>query len=145
MEDEWAELVLIFWCIMPLAQSKSWRKRNHKVWHCHFTRLILFLGWGFLVWGDKLKNGKKRWWCVILACSLWFKESQSCLKWPFLAVTKSGSLPCGCCEGVLWVTTFVVWTLVPHRAVWPYGLNQSSGELRDGGVFQLVLAWASLN
>lgn len=124
-----------------------WRKRNHRVWHCHFTRLSLFLGWGFLVLGGKLKNQQKRWRCVILACSSLIKEPQSYLRRPFIAVTKTRSvcrsLPCGCCEGFLQVTTFVVWTPDAHGAIWADGLSLSSEELTDGWLFQPVLAWTT--
>ena len=140
----WTGFDILMYCASS-AKQVIWRKRNRRVWHCHFTRLSLFLGWGFLVSGGKLKNRQKRWWCAILACSPLIKEPQSYLRRPFLVVTKNGSvcrsLPCGCCKGFLRVTTVVVWTPVPHGAIWPDGLSLFSGELTDGWDFQLVLAW----
>lgn len=127
---------LIFWCIMPLAQSQS-----YGVWHCHHIRLSLFLSCWFSVLCDNWRIGKTRWWSAIPACSPLIKELQSCLRRLFLAVTKMRSLPCGCCEGILWVMDSVCWTPAPSETIWADGLSLSFGRLTDAWAFQLVLAW----
>lgn len=146
MEDEWTALVLIFWCIMPPAQSKSYGGKEAESMTLSLHKSELISGMWFLVLGGKSKSWQR-------GGGVWFMHPAHPLEglspiWGdhFWQWQKNGSacrsVPCGCSEGLLWVTTFVVWAPVPAGAAWADELTLSSGERTDGGAFQLVLVWA---